>query len=220
MEKSHSARQLYDSRQAFTRSTALFSIMGSIVSLADRHLQNILIDDNTFECVHIDLGIAFGAGKYLPCPDDVPCRLTRDIVDGMDATGVSLDGMFASAARIVSTAVQKESGLIRLVLSSLANDPLFKWGLTAQKEEDRSVREGEQRPGEKRSEHQYSTPYGEDYAGDAKKRVDSESYYSLEGPDRDTIRENNLFSSQTAALQMGQLRQDLGTLYSITMRSL
>lgn len=185
--------------------------MGSIVSLADRHLQNILIDDHTFECVHIDLGIAFGAGKYLPCPDDVPCRLTRDIVDGMNPTGVSLDGMFASAARIISAAVQKESGLIRLVLSSLANDPLFKWGLTAQKEEDRNDQESESRPiGE-----QYSPVNVKGSASDEKKHTDQENLYSFENQDQDrsTIQENDLFSSQAAALQMGRLRQDLSTLY-------
>jgi len=39
--------------------------------------------------VHIDLGIAFEQGRFLNTPELVPFRLTRDIVDGMGATGES-----------------------------------------------------------------------------------------------------------------------------------
>ena len=42
--------------------------------------------------VHIDLGIAFEQGRFLNTPELVPFRLTRDVVDGMGATGkVSLN---------------------------------------------------------------------------------------------------------------------------------
>ena len=40
--------------------------------------------------VHIDLGVAFEQGRFLSTPEVVPFRLTRDIVDGMGATGISL----------------------------------------------------------------------------------------------------------------------------------
>lgn len=36
--------------------------------------------------VHIDLGIAFEQGKLLTTPEQVPFRLTRDLVDGMGVT--------------------------------------------------------------------------------------------------------------------------------------
>ena len=34
------------------------------------------------------LGVAFEQGKFLPTPETVPFRLTRDLVDGMGLTGV------------------------------------------------------------------------------------------------------------------------------------
>uniref|UniRef100_A0A8B9JDI4 ATM serine/threonine kinase n=1 Tax=Astyanax mexicanus TaxID=7994 RepID=A0A8B9JDI4_ASTMX len=81
-----------EKRLAYTRSVATSSIVGYIVGLGDRHIQNILIDEQTAELVHIDLGVAFEQGKILPTPETVPFRLSRDIVDGMGITGV--EGVF------------------------------------------------------------------------------------------------------------------------------
>lgn len=60
---------------------------GYLIGLGDRHCQNILLDCDTAECVHIDLGIAFEQGRFLPTPEQVPFRLTRDLIDGMGAAG-------------------------------------------------------------------------------------------------------------------------------------
>ena len=57
-----------------------------MLGLGDRHASNILIDNSSAELVHIDLGIAFGAGKLLPTPERVPFRLTRDLEAGSQAT--------------------------------------------------------------------------------------------------------------------------------------
>lgn len=70
----------------------LCSTVGYILGLGDRHVQNILIDTQTAELIHIDLGVAFEQGRILPTPETVPFRLTRDIVDGMGITGV--EGVF------------------------------------------------------------------------------------------------------------------------------
>ena len=70
-----------------------------------------MINQQTAELVHIDLGVSFDQvivpvrclcrpddamsvlqGKLLPTPETVPFRLTRDIVDGMGITGV--EGVF------------------------------------------------------------------------------------------------------------------------------
>ncbi|CAH1798625.1 unnamed protein product, partial [Owenia fusiformis] len=82
----------YERRLAYTHSVATNSIVGYILGLGDRHVQNILIDRHTAELVHIDLGVAFEQGKILPTPETVPFRLTRDIVDGMGIAGV--EGVF------------------------------------------------------------------------------------------------------------------------------
>lgn len=46
-------------RLSYARSAAVTSIVGHVLGLGDRHLSNILIDTQTGEVVHIDLGIAF-----------------------------------------------------------------------------------------------------------------------------------------------------------------
>lgn len=41
--------------------------VGYIVGLGDRHIQNILIDEETAELVHIDLGKKLAARYIQPC---------------------------------------------------------------------------------------------------------------------------------------------------------
>ena len=71
-------------------------MIGYILGLGDRHIQNILVDQNTAELVHIDFGFAFEQSKILPTPETVPFRLTRDIIDGFGPCGV--EGTFRKAA--------------------------------------------------------------------------------------------------------------------------
>ncbi len=60
----------YTRRLAYTASIAVSSIVGYVVGLGDRHLTNLLIDVDTSEIVHIDLGVAFDLGR-------VRCFLSR-----------------------------------------------------------------------------------------------------------------------------------------------
>ncbi|TSP46813.1 Serine-protein kinase ATM [Bagarius yarrelli] len=107
-----------EKRLAYTRSVATSSIVGYIVGLGDRHIQNILIDEQTAELVHIDLGVAFEQGKILPTPETVPFRLSRDIVDGMGITGV--EGVFRRCC-------EKTMEVMRNSQEVLLYDPLFDW---------------------------------------------------------------------------------------------
>lgn len=91
-----SPEQHLERRLAFTRSCATSSMIGYVLGLGDRHVQNILIDKYSAEVVHIDLGIAFEQGKILPTPEMVPFRLTRDIIDGFGPCGV--EGTFRKCA--------------------------------------------------------------------------------------------------------------------------
>ena len=112
-------------RLKYSRSVATTSIVGHILGLGDRHTSNILLDNQTGEVVHIDLGIAFDQGKLLPVPERVPFRLTRDIVDGLGTTGTQ--GVFQRCAEETLRVLRAGSDVIVTVLEVFKYDPLHSW---------------------------------------------------------------------------------------------
>uniref|UniRef100_A0A8C5M9Z2 non-specific serine/threonine protein kinase n=1 Tax=Leptobrachium leishanense TaxID=445787 RepID=A0A8C5M9Z2_9ANUR len=125
MEKFLEPAVWFEKRLAYTRSVATSSIVGYIVGLGDRHVQNILIDEETAELVHIDLGVAFEQGKILPTPETVPFRLTRDIVDGMGITGV--EGVFRRCCEKTMEVMRSSQEALLTIVEVLLYDPLFDW---------------------------------------------------------------------------------------------
>lgn len=125
MEKFLDPAVWFEKRLAYTRSVATSSIVGYIVGLGDRHVQNILIDEETSELVHIDLGVAFEQGKILPTPETVPFRLTRDIVDGMGITGV--EGVFRRCCEKTMEVMRSSQDALLTIVEVLLYDPLFDW---------------------------------------------------------------------------------------------
>lgn len=115
----------FERRVAYTRSVATASIVGFIVGLGDRHMSNIMIDTRTAEVVHIDLGVAFDAGKTLTTPELVPFRLTRDVVDGMGVT--KTEGVFRRCAEETLRCIRSSHALIMTIAQVLLHDPLFSW---------------------------------------------------------------------------------------------
>lgn len=114
-------------RLAYTRTTAAISMLGHILGLGDRHGHNILLDTKTGEVVHIDLGVAFEAGRILPVPELVPFRLTRDIVDGMGIT--KTEGVFRRCCEFTLDALREEQYSIMTILDVLRYDPLYTWSI-------------------------------------------------------------------------------------------
>ncbi|XP_062510724.1 serine-protein kinase ATM-like isoform X2 [Corticium candelabrum] len=117
----------FERRLAYTRSLAAASIVGYIVGLGDRHPQNILIDRNTAEVIHIDFGVAFEQGRALPTPETVPFRLTRDLVDGMGVTGV--EGIFRRACEETLIVMRGNVEAVLTILEVLLHDPLYDWSM-------------------------------------------------------------------------------------------
>jgi ataxia telangiectasia mutated family protein len=115
-------------RLAYSRSTAAISILGYVLGLGDRHGHNILLDEQTGEVVHIDLGVAFEAGRVLPVPETVPFRLTRDIVDGMGLSGV--EGVFRRCCNFTLEALRQDQYSIMTILDVLRYDPLYSWSVS------------------------------------------------------------------------------------------
>jgi serine/threonine-protein kinase ATR len=72
-----------EARTRFSRSAAVWSVVGHIIGLGDRHTENILLDVRTAECVHVDFDCLFDKGLTLQKPEIVPFRLTPNMVDAM-----------------------------------------------------------------------------------------------------------------------------------------
>lgn len=128
MERYLDPDEWFQRRLAFTRSMAATSILGHILGLGDRHGHNILLDEKTGEVVHIDLGVAFEAGRILPVPEVVPFRLTRDMIDGMGLSKV--EGVFRRCCNFTLEALRQDQYSIMTVLDVLRFDPLYSWSMT------------------------------------------------------------------------------------------
>nr|XP_029123739.1 serine/threonine-protein kinase ATM isoform X3 [Elaeis guineensis] len=115
-------------RLSYTRSVAASSMVGYIVGLGDRHSMNILIDEDTTEVVHIDLGVAFEQGLMLKTPERVPFRLTREIVDGMGVTGV--EGVFRRCCEETLSVMRTNKEALLTIIEVFIHDPLYKWALS------------------------------------------------------------------------------------------
>ena len=50
----HDPHQWFEARTKFTLSAAVWSAVGHVIGLGDRHSENILIDVSNGECVHVD----------------------------------------------------------------------------------------------------------------------------------------------------------------------
>ncbi|CEP60235.1 DNA-binding protein kinase TEL1 LALA0_S01e06084g [Lachancea lanzarotensis] len=119
------AQEWLDAKYAYTKGVVTTSIVGYVLGLGDRHLNNILLDKSNGEPVHIDLGVAFDQGKFLAIPELVPFRLTRDMVDALGVTGV--DGIFRKNCERVFSVLHTERDRVMSVLNVLKWDPLYSW---------------------------------------------------------------------------------------------
>jgi ataxia telangiectasia mutated family protein len=118
----------FEKRTAYTRTTASVSMLGHVLGLGDRHGHNIMLDEVNGEVVHIDLGVAFEAGRVLPVPELVPFRLTRDIIDGMGVN--KTEGIFRRCCEFTMDALREDKDSIMTLLNVLRYDPLYNWTLS------------------------------------------------------------------------------------------
>lgn len=125
MENFFDPQEWFQKRLNYSRSTAAISMLGHVLGLGDRHGHNVLLDERSGEAVHIDLGVAFEAGRILPVPEVVPFRMTRDIVDGMGISGV--EGPFRRCCQFTMEALRRSESAIMTILDVLRWDPLYNW---------------------------------------------------------------------------------------------
>lgn len=114
-----------EARTTFTRSTAVWSAVGHVVGLGDRHGENILLDTASGEAVHVDFDCLFDKGLTLARPELVPFRLTPNMVDAMGVTGY--EGSFRRVMEVTLTVLREHRLTLLSVLEPFLSDPTVGW---------------------------------------------------------------------------------------------
>lgn len=115
----------WKSTQMYTRSTAVMSMIGYVIGLGDRHLDNVLVNMSTGQVAHIDYNICFEKGQNLRVPERVPFRLTQNLVHAFGLTGV--EGLFRISCEQVMTVLRRERETLLTLLEAFVYDPLLDW---------------------------------------------------------------------------------------------
>ena len=115
----------FEARTTFSRSAALWSAVGHVVGLGDRHGENILLEARTGACVHVDVECLFDKGLNLAKPEVVPFRLTQHMREGMGPVGY--DGVFRSVMEVTMRVLRDEEAMLIAVLEPFLNDPTLGW---------------------------------------------------------------------------------------------
>ncbi|GIX63350.1 FATC domain-containing protein [Babesia caballi] len=114
-------------RKEFIHTCAVWSILGYIVGLGDRHSENILMNLTTGQVMHVDFDCLFGKGSLLAVPELVPFRMTQNVVCNLGVCGTATDGPFYSEALKFLQLLHRDRQKITDILMSFVYDPLIEW---------------------------------------------------------------------------------------------
>ena len=121
MQHFSDASQWHVARNNFIRSNAVMSMVGYIIGLGDRHLENILLDKTTGEVVHVDFSALFNRGEGMAVPEVVPFRLTHNIIDAMGST--RFEGHFRKSCEVTLRVMRSNRDALMSVLYPFVCDP-------------------------------------------------------------------------------------------------
>ncbi|XP_058754990.1 uncharacterized protein LOC131628134 [Vicia villosa] len=133
----------------YSGSLAAMSMVGHVLGLGDRHLDNILIDFCGGDIVHIDYNVCFDKGQRLKIPEIVPFRLTQMIEAALWLTGI--EGSFRENCEAVIGILKKNKDILLMLLEVFVWDPLVEW--TRGDFHDEAAIGGEERKGMELAEH-------------------------------------------------------------------
>jgi len=126
--RSVNTEQWLQQRLTYTRSLAVMSMVGHILGIGDRHPSNLMFDRDTGDVTHIDFGDCFEiAMKRSAFPEHIPFRLTRMLVNVMEASGI--EGTFRATCERVMALLRKNKDTLLTVLETFVYDPLITWKL-------------------------------------------------------------------------------------------
>jgi hypothetical protein len=122
---SNSSLQWWTRHVTFSRSLAVSSIIGYVIGLGDRHLDNILLDLRDGSVLHIDWNVCFEKGLRLAIPETVPFRLTPGLQYALGPGGA--DGVFSSVATQCMDVLRNNRDILMTLLETFVHDPLLDW---------------------------------------------------------------------------------------------
>ncbi|GBC43817.2 serine/threonine-protein kinase SMG1 isoform X3 [Rhizophagus irregularis DAOM 181602=DAOM 197198] len=137
-----SPSEWWDKNISLSRSLAVMSIIGYIIGLGDRHLDNILIDFNQGEVIHIDYNVCFEKGKKLRVPETIPFRLTQNLETALGITGV--EGVFRIACEHALRVMRENKEMLITLLEAFVYDPLVDWNQDLSENKDKQIMELEE----------------------------------------------------------------------------
>ena len=111
----------FAARLRYTRTSAVMSMVGTVLGLGDRHGENILFDGRSGDTVHVDFNCLFDKGYGFDKPEVVPFRLTHNMVDAFGVTGY--EGVFRKASESAMRLLRHNEETMMTVLEAFIHDP-------------------------------------------------------------------------------------------------
>ncbi|KAF8246273.1 hypothetical protein K440DRAFT_655242 [Wilcoxina mikolae CBS 423.85] len=108
-------------RLRYTRTSAVMSMVGTVLGLGDRHGENILFDSKCGDTVHVDFNCLFDKGLGFDKPERVPFRLTHNMVDAFGVTGY--EGVYRRACESAMRLLRHNEETMMTVLEAFIHDP-------------------------------------------------------------------------------------------------
>ncbi|KAJ8069456.1 hypothetical protein OCU04_003110 [Sclerotinia nivalis] len=111
----------FAARLRYTRSCAVMSMVGTILGLGDRHTENILFEEGNGGTFHVDFNCLFEKGKTFTKPEQVPFRLTHNMVDAMGMYGY--EGPFRKSSELTIKLLRQHEETLMTILEAFIYDP-------------------------------------------------------------------------------------------------
>ncbi|ORC93803.1 putative phosphatidylinositol 4-kinase [Trypanosoma theileri] len=135
-DKNDTCEQWLQYRGTYGHTLAIMSIVGYVLGLGDRHLNNLMLQDKG-SVVHIDFGDCFEVAMHrAQFAEAVPFRLTRLLVRALGISGV--DGVYRLTCELVMKNLRRHCENLLSILEAFIYDPLINWRLANVGEGDRS----------------------------------------------------------------------------------
>lgn len=133
MQLSASPEAFLTLRSHFARTHACLSICQYILGIGDRHLSNFMVDMETGGMIGIDFGHAFGsATQFLPVPELMPFRLTRQFINLM--LPLKESGTLQSVMVHTLRALRNNHELLINTMDVFIKEPSLDWQVFSRKQ--------------------------------------------------------------------------------------